>query len=137
MRSYGTVLTRLVGCRPISCMPGVLQRSSSCARSAMKAETRNSSCVTKETARTMAVPARNPDVSRPRLWPLERQMRVATVKAAETTQSPIPDPNNNPVTLLEGSRLIDMKRNHDNRTSAAVSSKADIIEATLVDVVFV
>lgn len=64
-------------------------------------------------------------------------MSVAAVRAADTTQRPIPDPNTSPVTLLEASLLTSLKSSHDNRPNAANSSTADIAAAALVDVDFV
>lgn len=133
-RLYGTVFTRVVGdLRPISCIPGFfLDCSSCCARSAMKRETRKAAWNGNDTAKMIAVPARNPDVSAPKVFPLARQIRVATVKAAATTQSPIPHPKTGAVTLLAAFLRSDVTTTQDNNARVADSSTVAIIAAVLV-----
>lgn len=131
---YGTVFTLVVGdLRPISCIMGLLDCwSSCCARSAMKRETRNNDWNGNETAKIIDVPARNPDVSTPSVFPLDRQTRVATVKAAATTQSPNPHPKTSAVTILAPFLLIDVTTTQNNNTRVADSSNVAIIAAVLV-----
>lgn len=138
-RLYGTVLTRVVGdLRPISCIPGVIDCPLCCVRSAMKRETRKSDWNRKDTVKMMAVPARNPVVSAPRVFPLDKQMSVATVKAAVTTQSPVPHPKTSGVTLLAGFLCIAMMTTQHSNTKVADSDIVAIIAAVLVgDVGFV
>lgn len=124
---YGIVLTRVVGKRrPASCMFGEFDLLSSCARSSMKRATRNSSCVTKEATRAIDAPARKPNVVLPSAALLDKQISVATVNTAATTQSTIPEPNNNPVTDL-ASCLTEAISTHDNRVSTADSNTDDVM----------
>lgn len=64
VRSYGTAFTRLVACQPISCIPGVDERLSSCARSARSRVVRKNSCAANEATSIKAVPARYPELAR-------------------------------------------------------------------------
>lgn len=136
---YGTAFTRLEGeRRPISNMLGDLCGPSSCVRSAMKRTTRKSNCATKDTTSSAAAPPRNPSVLSPSVALLDRQMSVATVSAAATTQRKIQEPNKSPLTVLELSFLLEMKRIHDNEASTADSRTDDIIAVIRVgDVGFV
>lgn len=125
---YGTVLTRLEGeRRPISNMLGEGRGPSSGVRPAMKRTTRNMSCATKDNASSADTPPTNPTVLSPIGALLDRQMSVAIVSAAATTQTTTLEPNNRPLTVLEPSFLQETKRIHDRRTSTADSERDDTI----------
>lgn len=131
---YGTVFTRVVGeRRPISNMLGESEGCSSCERSLTKRTTRKSSCATKDNTSSAAAPPRNPSVLFPSALLPDRQMSVATVKAAATTQRTTQEPNHNPLIVLEVFFLLEMMRIHDNRASTADSSTDDIIAVIRVD----
>lgn len=135
-RLYGTVFTRVVGdLRPISSIPGevvVVDGASFCVRSATKRQTRKSDWKRNDTTKTAAVPARNPDVSTPRVLPRDRQISVAAVKAAVTTQSPVPLPKTSAVTFLAEFRRIDVATTQHNTTRVADSNIAAIVATVLV-----
>lgn len=125
---YGTAFTRLEGeRRPISNMLGDGCWPSTCERSAIKRTTRKSSCVTKDTASSADAPPMNPRVLPPSAPLLDREMSVATVSAAATTQRATQEPNNSPLNALELSFLLEMRSIHDKRASTADSRRDDII----------
>lgn len=93
----------------------------------MKRTTRKSSCATKDNASSAETPPTNPKVLSPSGALLDKQMSVATVSAAAMTQTTTLEPNNRPLTVLEASFLLEIKRIHDSRTSTADSSRDDTI----------